>query len=261
MLYPRVFSTVMVATALVIIGALAPDSVPAQAPAQPQAPNTPQPRVKPGPYKAVAVTPPTPMSDASFDEFRKQLAGIAQKRDRAALAPLVAASFFWIPGDRDVADPSKPAIDNLAEAVGLDGQDAPGWVVIFDYAAGTTAMPNPEHPGVICAPARPAYDEKAADELLDATQTETSDWVYPLRDGVEVYARPLSRPPVVDKLGLHLVRVLVDDANADSFLKVITPSGKTGYVAEDAIRDLEGPQMCYVKDEGGWKIAGLHGSY
>ena len=213
--YPRVFSTVMVATALVIIGALAPNSVPAQAPAQPQAPTTPQPRVKPGPYKTVAITLPTPMSDASFDEFRKQLAGIAQKRDRAALAPLVAASFFGFrrQGRRrpEQARDRQPGgggrsrrqrRTRLGDHLRLHGRDH--------------AMPDPEHAGVICAPARPAYDEKAADELLDATQTEASNWVYPLRDGVEVYARPLSRPPLVDKLGLHLVRVLDDDANADS---------------------------------------------
>ncbi len=260
MWHPRLFSMI-VATALAIIGALAPDSVPAQAPVQPQTPTTPQAPVKPGPYKAIAITLPTPMSDASFDEFRKQLAGIAQKRDRAALAPLIAASFFWIPGDKDVADRSKPAIDNLAEAIDLSGADAAGWEVVFDYTAETTVMPDPEHPGVICAPAHPAYDQKAADELLEATQTKASDWVYPVRDGVEIYARPQSRPPVVEKLGLHLVRVLDDDADAESFLKVITPSGKTGYVAENAIRDLDGPQMCYVKDQSGWKIAGLHGSY
>src|SRR5258708_1822020 len=107
MRHPRLFSIMIVATALVIVGALAPGSVPAQAPAQPHTPTTPQAPAKPGPYKAVAITLPTPMSDASFDELRKQLAGIAQKRDHAALAELVAASFFWIPGDKDVADRSK----------------------------------------------------------------------------------------------------------------------------------------------------------
>src|SRR5712691_11754785 len=146
MRHPRLFS-IIVATALGIIGTLAPDSVPAQAPVQPQTPTTPQAVVKPGPYKAIAITLPTPMSDASFDEFRKQLAGIAQKRDRAALAPLIAASFFWIPGDKDVADRSKPTIDSLARAVDLDDKDAPGWEVLFNYTAETTAMPDPEHPG------------------------------------------------------------------------------------------------------------------
>ena len=37
------------------------------------------------PGDPVAIVLPTPMSDASFGEFRKQLAGIAQKRDHAAL--------------------------------------------------------------------------------------------------------------------------------------------------------------------------------
>ena len=243
--HPRLFPATIVAIACAMIGALAPSVAPAQ------------PRTKPGPYQAVAVTLPAPMSDASFDAFRGRLAEIAQRRDRAALAQLVAASFFWIPDDKDVADKSKPAIDSLAQAIGLDGKD--GWEVLFDYAAETIAAPDRERRGVICAPAQPAYDEKAAAELTEATQTELSNWVYPVRDGVEVRARPQQRAAVIEKLGLHLVRVFGDDA--DAFVQVVTPSGKTGYVAEDAIRDVYGAQMCFVKDDGGWKIAGFHGSH
>ena len=61
--------------------------------------------------------------DAAFVAFRKQLADVAAKKDRAALAKLVVAQgFFWIQ-DKDVADPKKPGIDNLANAVGLAAKD------------------------------------------------------------------------------------------------------------------------------------------
>jgi hypothetical protein len=256
----RLSPTTIVAAGFLIIGALAPCSVLAQAPARPPAPAQSQAPPKPGPYKAVAVKLPTPISDASFDAFRKELAGIAQRKDRAALARLIAAGFFWIPDDKDIADKTKPAIDNLAKAIALDGSDAPGWELVADFAAETTAMPDPQRQGVICAPAQPAYDEKAAEELADATQTDTAEWVYPVRDGVEVRSGPQPRAAVIEKLGLHLVRLLDEDPPAsDSFLKIITPSGKTGYVPADAVRDIVEPQMCFIKDAGGWKITGYLG--
>jgi hypothetical protein len=264
-------STIVVASAFAIGAALMPLSAPAQAPqpkgpaatpaqppAQPQAP-----AVKPGPYKIVPIKLPTPVSDPTFQAFRKQLAEIAQKKDRAALAKLVAATFFWIPEDTDVADKQKAAIDNLAKAIGLDGQDAFGWDAITEYAGETTAQPDPQRQGVICAPGEPGFDEKAADELANATQTDASEWVYPTHDGVEMRSGPQPNAAVVEKLGLHLIRPIDDDSPANAvmatFLKVMAPSGKSGYVPVDAMRAVVGPQMCYVKDAGGWKIAGFLG--
>src|SRR5438270_11402859 len=40
------------------------------------------------PYKPLAVTLPAPVNDPSFEAFRKQLADIATRKDRAALAKL-----------------------------------------------------------------------------------------------------------------------------------------------------------------------------
>jgi hypothetical protein len=260
MRHPRLIPSIIVATALGTGGALAPSSVSAQAPVQPQAPAQAPATAKPGPYKRVAVKLPPPIRDASFDAFRTQLAGVAERKDRAALARLVAANFFWIAEDADIADKNKPAIDNLAKAMGLEGSDALGWELVADIAAESSAMPHPERPGVICSPALPAYDEQAAEELADATQTDVAEWVYPVRDGVEVRSGPQPRAAVVEKLGLHLVRLLDEDPPAsDTFMKVVTPSGKTGYVPADALRDLVEPQMCFVKDAGGWKIAGYFG--
>jgi hypothetical protein len=278
MRHPRLTSIMIVATAFAVVGVLAPVSVPAQqppaqpnapaqppAPAQSQAPAPPQAPapVKAGPYNVVAIKLPAPVSDASFETFRKQLADIAKKKDRAALAQLLAANFFWIPEDADVADKTKPAIDNLAKAIGLDGKDAFGWEVVAEYAGETTGNPDPQRPGVICSPGEPGFDEKAADELANATQTDASDWVYPVRDGVELRSGPQQTAAVVEKLGLYLVRALDDDSPANAvmatFLKVMAPSGKSGYVPVDAVKAVVGPQMCYLKDASGWKIAGFLG--
>ena len=93
----RLSSTLFVATTLAIVGALAPVAVLAQAwlMAQPPAQQPSQaPAPAPGPYNPVAITLPPPLNDPSFDAFRKQLADIAQKKDRAALARLIADKFL-----------------------------------------------------------------------------------------------------------------------------------------------------------------------
>ena len=155
------------------------------------------------------------MADPTFVAFRKQVGDIAQKKDRAALAKLVAASFFFVNGEKDAADKKKPGIDNLSKALGLDGKDATaGWATLAEYAKEPTAEPDEEHKGVLCAPADPAFDENAAEALAKQTQTDPGDWGYPVKDGVEVRAAGKPDAPVTDKLGLYLVRVYPDNSPA-----------------------------------------------
>ncbi len=259
---PSLRSTILIASACAIFGVMAPPSVQAQTPPEPPPPAE-TPAVPPGPYKPVAIILPVAVADPTYDAFRKQLGTIAQKKDRAALSRLVAANFFWIPEDSDVADKSKSGIDNLARAIGLDGRDALGWEAIAGYAVEQTAMSDPQRPGVLCAPGEPSFDEKAADELANATQTDASDWGYPTKTGIEVRATPQANAAVIDKLGLYLVRVLPDDSPANavtaSFVKVMTPTGKAGFVPIDSILPLVGEQMCFIKEGNAWKIAGYVG--
>jgi len=245
-----------------LFASLAGAAVVAQAPAQTPTPPPIQ-APAPGPYTPVPITLPPAVNDPSFDAFRQGLAEIAQKKDRAALARLVTANFFWIPEDTDLADKRKSGIDNLAKALGLEGPDAIGWDALAAYAAEASAMADPQRKGVFCAPSEPVFDEKAADELANATHTDAADWVFPLRDGVEVRAEAKQDAPVVDKLGLYLVRALVDESPANavyaSFVKVMLPSGKIGFVPVETVLPIGGEQLCYVKDASGWKIAGFLG--
>lgn len=266
----RLFSTMIVATAFVMFGALAPHQASAQAKKELQkkeapkkeAPGKKEAAPKVGPYKPVAVKVPAATTDASLEAFRKQLGDIAQKKDRAALAGLVAASFFWVPVDKDTANKTKPGIDNLSAAVGLGGKTATGWDLLADYAAEPTNMPNPQRQGVICAPTQATFDEKEAAELIKATQTKGADWVFTIRDGVEVRGAAEATAPAIEKLGLQLVRTLEDTSPATAAaaaVKVVAPSGKTGYVSADDIREIFAPQLCFVKEGSGWKIAGFLG--
>jgi len=225
---------------------------------------TPPPPAPIKPYQAVAVTPPAPFKDPDFIAFRKQLADAAAHKDRAALAKLVVAqNFFWVQ-DKDLADPHKPGIDNLAKAINLGAQDGSGWEIVMDDANEPSAAELPQQKGVFCAPADPVIDPASFEALGKATATDPSEWGYPIKEGAEVHAGSAPNTPVVDKLGLNLVRVLPDsappsDPNAPLFLHVATPSGKTGFVDAQFISPLGGDQMCYVKDAGSWKIAGYLG--
>ena len=270
MRHPRLSSTTfLVAAAFVTTGALAPVPVMSQAMAQvmaqvqPAQPPTLPPEPTLGPYKPVPVALPPGVNDPSFETFRQQLADIAKNKDRAALARLVAANFFWVPEDKDIADKQKSAIDNLSKALSLDGPDGFGWEALAAYAAEATAMADPQRKGVFCAPAEPNFDERAADELANLTHTDAADWAFPIRDGIEVRAAAKQDAAVVDKLGLYLVRVLPDDSPANAvlatFAKVLTAGGKVGYVPIDTILPIGGEQLCYLKDGGTWKIAGFLG--
>jgi hypothetical protein len=248
------------AAAFVSAGALTATPLLAQQPAPGQQAPAASP---PKPYKPVTIKLPVPVADPAFVAFRKQVGDIAQKKDRAALAKLVAQSFFFVSGEKDAADKKKPGIENLAKALSLDGKDATaGWATLSEYAKEPTAEADEEHKGVLCAPADPAFDENAAEALAKETQTDPGEWGYPVKDGVEVRAAGKPDAAVTDKLGLYLVRVYPDDSPAAAvqgpdFIRIVLPSGKTGYVAGDQLLSLGNEQLCYSKEGGGWKIAGF----
>jgi hypothetical protein len=216
------------------------------------------------PYAPVTVTPPTAFSDPSFIAFRKNLSDVAQHKDRAALATLVVASgFFWLQ-DKDLADPSQSGIDNLTKALDLDSNNENGWETLAEAAAEPTAAEPPQHKGIFCAPAPPGFDPQAFINLLQTTDTDGSEWVFPVENGGEVRAAANPDAQVIDKMGLYFVRVLPDSTPPDNpgapaFLHVALPNGKSGYVAATAISPLATDQICYTKDASGWKIAGFVG--
>lgn len=215
------------------------------------------------PYKPVAVTPPKPFDDPAFVAMRKQLAAATQKKDRAALAKLVVAQgFFWEKETGDAADKKKSGIDNLATAFGLGAKDGAGWDILAGYGEEPTASPSaaPEHKGVVCAPGDPDFDGDAFDALLKDTATDPSEWGVPVSANIEVHAGPQANAAVTGKLGSALVRVLPEtSAQASSYMRVVTPDGKTGFVSVDFVAPIGGDELCYVKDGAAWKITGYIG--
>jgi hypothetical protein len=248
--------------AFVIAGALAAAPLLAQQPnPAPQQGGQPAPP-PPKPYKPVVIKLPQPVNDPTFAAFRKQIGDIAMKKDRAALARLVSQNFFLIAGEKDAADKKKPGIENLAKALSLDAKEGQGWQVLGEYAMEPTAEPDPDHKGVLCAPAGPDFDEKAAEALAKDTMTDPGDWGYPVKDGIQVRAAAGPNSQVIDKLGLYLVRVYPDESPAgavagNDVLRIVLPSGKLGYVGADQLLPIGSDQLCYVKEGNAWKITGF----
>jgi hypothetical protein len=222
----------------------------------------------PKPYKQVPVTLPQPYNDPSFEAFRKQIADIAGHKDRAGLAKLVANTFFWMGEKGDKANKRKPGIDNLAAAIDLDGKEGAGWDILEAAAVEPSLEPVPDRKGVMCSPAAPSFDQKAAEQNAKATGTDFGDWGFPTKGAVDVHAAAAANSPVIEKLGSILVRVMPEgpppgaQGNAPpppGFVRVVTPAGKVGYVADDALGSLDVDQLCYAKDATGWKITGYAG--
>jgi hypothetical protein len=220
-----------------------PDDAPARGGPPPLSP--------PKPYKPVAVRLPQPYSDPSFEAFRKELGEIAGRKDRAALAgKVVANGFFWMADGGDKANRRKPGIDNLAAAIGLDNRDGAGWEILADAAEEETLEPIPDKKGVMCSPAAPVFDHKAAEQTAKATGTRTGDWGFPVKGSLDVHAAAQPSSPVLEKVGSVLVRIMPDgplpgagDAPlpppGSYFVRIVTPSGKVGYVQDDTISNLD----------------------
>jgi hypothetical protein len=237
-------------------------------PAPPQAQKGPpqqqaQPQLAPpAPYAVLQVAPPKPYTDPSFAAFRQELAAIAKRKDRPALARLVVVQgFFWMKEEGNAAG-KKTGIEALATALSLAAKDGSGWDTLAEFAADETAAPYPDRPNTVCAPAGPEFDAAALEKLAADTKTDVGDWGFTAADGVEVRATASQNAPVIEKLGMQFVRVMPDMApNASQdFMRVVAPSGKVGFVAAEAINPLGSDQLCYAKDaSGAWKIVGMIG--
>jgi hypothetical protein len=161
--------------------------------------------------------------------------------------------------DKNLADPKKPGIDNLAKAINLDNPGGSGWQIIAEAAADPTLAEVPQNQGLYCAPAPPNFDPKAFTALVQETATDPTDWGFPISDDVEVRTASQPDAPLVEKLGMSFVRVLPDNSGAPSFAHVALSDAKTGYVPLSVLMPLATDQICYAKEADDWKITGYIG--
>jgi hypothetical protein len=221
-----------------------------------------QPTAPPAPYAVLTVAPPKPYTDPGLTAFRKDLAAIAQRKDRPALAKhVLVQGFFWLTEEGNAAG-KKTGIEALATALSLAAKDGSGWESLGEFVADETAQPYPDRPNTVCSPAGPEFNPQDLEKLAETTKTDVGDWGFTSSDGIEVRATAAQNAPVIEKLGMQFVRVMPDTApNASQdFMRIVTPSGKVGFMAAEAINPLGSDQLCYGKDaSGAWKIVGMIG--
>jgi hypothetical protein len=211
------------------------------------------------PYKPVEVTIPAPSSDKSFEAFRKQLAGVVQRKDRAAFAKLVVATnFFWESDFGGMFDRKKSGFDNLMKALRLGDPDGRGWAALAAFATEPTTGPTIEHGHAQCAPAPPDYDDGELSTVTEATNTDVVDWSYPRVRGMQVRNAAAADGVVIDTLGSVLVRVL-GTPDRNGWTKIATPSGKTGFVPPASLLSPLADRLCFARDASGWRITGYVG--
>ena len=167
----------------------------------------------PAPYTALAVAPPKPYTDPSLAAFRKELAAVAQKKDRAALAKLVLAQdFFWLKEERQrrrQEDRHRGARDR-AEPRGQ------GRLGLGDARASSppTRPPHPIRTARTRCARRPARSSRPTDleKLVERPRPISATGASPPRRTSR--CTPPRRPnaPVIEKLGMIFVRVMPDIA-------------------------------------------------
>ena len=220
------------------------------------------PTAPPAPYAVLTVAPPKPYTDPGLAAFRKDLAAIAQRKDRPALAKhVLVQGFFWLKEEGNAAG-KKTGIEALATALSLAAKDGSGWESLGEFVADETAQPYPDRPNTVCSPAGPEFNPQDLEKLAETTKTDVGDWGFTAQDGIEVHAAGQQNSPVIEKLGMHFVRVMPDTAPnaAQDFIRIVTPGGKVGFVAAEAINPLGSDQLCFGKDAAGaWKIVGMIG--
>ncbi len=113
-------------------------------------------------------------------------------------------------------------------------------------------LPGPSEHGVLAG--RPEFELEELEKLAEATKTDVGDWGSrpPTRSSVFAGRQRRTRP-VIGSLGMQFVWAMPDTApNASQeFMRIVTPCGKVGFVASEAINPLGSDQICYGKDQRG----------
>jgi hypothetical protein len=63
-----------------------------------------------------------------------------------------------------------------------------GWETLAAAADEVTLAPTREKKGVMCGPARPVFDHKAAKRTAKATGTQPEEWGFPVKGSLDVHA-------------------------------------------------------------------------
>jgi hypothetical protein len=231
--------------------------------------------VKQVPYPEVKVQVPEQYKpDAAFTKLQKSISDAVASKNAQVLFALVGPTFVWLQEDEiaDQFDFGGDALQNFKVLFGfreagkhVDGgvKDGPYWDDLANFAANTKFQRASDT--LVCGPmAAIVSDQDAFDQARQKIGADDStEWYFTLGE-TNVTASPGGGATVghVGQVALPLLdefpqaREGSSEAPAVTHLKVMLPSGKSGWIPVSAALLLEPDRLCYAMTESGdWKIA------
>lgn len=216
--------------------------------------------------------------DAAFEKMRAAFADAVTKKDVQALSLLVAPTFMWTIGGQpaDEMDLGRDAVHNFKvvfgfRALGKDADggvdDGPYWDALAAFAGDPTYYAATDSGNLICGPiAADVADDDLFEQARKKIETgdEGADWYFTLAN-TDVTKSP-SDTAVIAKINSAALPMLSfyptaqqgQPAPQPTHIEVLLPSGKSGWIAADALRPLFTTRLCYAKTPSGdWKIAAI----
>jgi hypothetical protein len=211
--------------------------------------------------------------DAAFQKMQKSFADAVAKKDAQALFSLVGPTFVWTSGGEldDQFDFSGDALQNFKVVFGfrefgkrVDGgvMDGPFWDTLAAFAA-TTTFDNSAQT-LVCGPIGADIADSNAFENAKRTigAGDSVDWYFTIAD-TSATATPTGGGSIgranqiaVPVLDVYPPVTAGQPGPPTTHLKVLLPSGKSGWIPISAAVPLNADRLCYAHlPSGEWKIA------
>ena len=236
--------------------------------------------VKKVPYPEVKVTLTAAYApDPAFERMRAAFADAVAKNDIQALSALVAPTFLWTIGSQpaDQLDLGRDAVDNFKVVFGFRGlgknedggvEGGPYWDALAVFAADSSYYAATDSGNLICGPmAAELTAEDAFEQARKTVETgsDGADWYFTLGN-TDVAKSPGATGAPIAKIGTLALPLLSlypaaqegQPAPTPTYIEVLLPSGKSGWIAVTAMRPLFTDRLCYAKTPAGaWLIAAI----
>lgn len=211
-------------------------------------------------------------ADAAFAKLQKSISDAVAGKNAQALFALVGPTFVWLQQDEiaDQFDFGGDALQNFKVLFGfreagkhVDGgvNDGPYWDDLANFAANTKFQRVTDT--LVCGPMTAIVSEDVLDQARQKIGADDStDWYFTLGD-TDVTANPGGGATIghVGQVALPLLDEYPQApegssaAPAVTHLKVLLPSGKSGWIPVTAATQLNPDRLCYAMTAGGdWKI-------
>jgi len=217
--------------------------------------------------------------DAAFEKMRAAFADAVAKKDVEALSTLIAPTFLWTLGGApaDQLDLGRDAIHNFKVVFGfralgkdVDGgvEDGPSWDTLAAFANDPSYYSATDAGNLVCGPiGADLADDKIFEQARKKIETgdDGADWYFTLAETAVAKAPGDTGPPVakVGTVALPAISLYPparegEAALQPTYLEVLLPSGKSGWIQAAAVRPLTTDRLCYVRTPNGdWKIGSV----